>query len=219
MSEQNDLHLLPKDLFLPLALGRISEEAARQCVASAGKVEIDIGDTLTLLHQCATHGCVAAARYLLEQGHQTEIKTRGFSSLQLLYDLTGVSVVGETPLDQAVWRNQIDVVMLLLKFGADVNCQTDMKYSPLHRCAFYGHERLASLLAMAGADLTLIDKDGQTPYDVALEKGNTTIARVLNPKCNCMYARANPTHPEHKPEMRRSLFKLYDLEAKLGPKS
>jgi ankyrin repeat protein len=104
-----------------------------------------------------------------------------------------------------------------------VDCQTNLKYSPLHRCAFYDHRRLASLLILAGADQTVQDADGQTPYECAVEKGNEEMVAILKPLLSSTgenisglpYATNNPRHPQFRPEARDALFSLFDMEAAL----
>ena len=66
--------------------------------------------------------------------------------------------------------------------GANIDCQTNDGFTPLHRAAFYGHERLARFLVLAGADQSIKDSDGQTAFDVAVTEGRTEIAQVLRPR-------------------------------------
>ena len=144
--------------------------------------------------------------------------------------------VGETALDQAAWRGHIDAAVLLIKYdfvskseafltflfryGADVDCQTGGLYTPLHRCAFYYHPRLASLLCLAGASRTLRDENNQTAYEVAVTKGHHDIAKVIKPLENeettgGPYSSNNPKHPNFRPEAREAFFNLWEMEQKL----
>jgi ankyrin repeat protein len=103
-----------------------------------------------------------------------------------------------------------------------VDCQTNGKYTPLHRCAFYDHPRLASLLCLAGADQTIIDENGETAYDVAITKGTFEVAQILEPMYDnngknisgIAYATNNPKHTNFRKEARDALFVLFDLENK-----
>lgn len=106
------------------------------------------------------------------------------------------------------------------RYGADVDCQTKLGYTPLHRCAFYDHPRLASLLCLAGADRTLRDQKGDRAYDVAVAEGHEEVAQLLAPLIsqdgvdisNVMYARNNPKHPNYRPGSRDALLQLFMLE-------
>ena len=171
-----------------------------------GKPVVNIGDGLTLLHQAASSNLVGPLVHLLKAGHPTELRTSA----------------GETALDQACWRGHTEAVMELLRYNADVDCQTNGKYTPLHRCAFYNHHRLAGLLVLAGACQTLTDEHGQTAYQVAVQQGNTEIASTLEPILDgtgnniagIAYATNNPKHAGFRQEARDSLFSLFEMNAR-----
>lgn len=193
-----------------LSLGRTNLNDTKAILSRMGKVVVNIGDGLTLLHLAAQFGNVEIAQYLVEEKcHPLEMRTAH----------------GETPLDQAAWKGNIGVAMVLLKNGADLDCQTwHGKYSPLHRCAFYGHQRLAALFCMAGANQKLLDANGKTAYQVAVDEGNEGIAQVLKPLITAsgedmtgvMYATNNPKHPNFRPEGRAAIFTLYGIESSLS---
>eukprot|EP01039_Chlorochromonas_danica_P010272 gene10272-11368_t len=190
---------------LKLAMGQVSLDVVKAVVEIMGKVVINVGDGLTLLHLGAQFGRCDWIEYLAgEAHHPLELKT----------------MTGETPLDQASWKGYINASMLLIKYGADVDCQTKGGYTPLHRCAFYNHPRLASLLCLAGADRTLRDKKGDRAYDVAVARGHDEVAKLLVPLISpdgvdlsgIIYARNNPKHPNYRPESRDALLQLFMLE-------
>jgi len=118
----------------------------------------------------------------------------------------------------------LTMLRICIRYGADVDCQTDSKYTPLHRCAFYNHSRLASLLLLAGANQKLKDKDGRTAYDVAVKEQNPELVKLLQPLITktgeditgIAYATNNPKHPNFRPEAREALFNLYSFESKLA---
>eukprot|EP01033_Poteriospumella_lacustris_P012254 gene12254-8765_t len=207
-SKCDDLKAQDPMFLIKLTLFRVSVEDIAKVVDRMGRAVINIGDGLTLLHQAAQFNRPEIIVYLVkEKQHPVEVKTRH----------------GETPLDQAAWKGHVDAAMLLLHFGADVDCQTNLKYSPLHRCAFYDHPRLASLFVLAGANQLLKDKDEMTAYDVAVAQGNDEIASLLEPLfadgrnvTGLAYATNNPKHPNFRPEARRSLFSLFLQEASLA---
>ncbi len=109
---------------------------------------------------------------------------------------------------------------MLNRYNADIDCQTNLGYSPLHRCAFYNHPRLASLFVLAGASQHLRDKDNETAYEVAVKQKNKDFQRILKPLISetgenisgIMYATNNPKHPNHRPEGREAFFSLFDAE-------
>lgn len=102
MTEENDISLLFDKLelgyVLKISLCHLTLEETEEIVRKCNKVEINIGDGLTLLHQAASHDRPDLVNFLCEQGHSTEVKTKH----------------GETPLDQAAWRGQISSAIALL---------------------------------------------------------------------------------------------------------
>ncbi len=101
-----------------------------------------------------------------------------------------------------------------------MDCQTLLGYSPLHRCAFYNHPRLGSLLCLAGANKTLRNENNETAYEVALAKGNKRLIKLLTPIIDgqgnnisgVAYAVNNPKHPNYRPEARDAFFTLCALD-------
>jgi hypothetical protein len=86
-------------MLMKVAMFNITLEDVQEIVRRLGKVEIDIGDGLTLLHQAGSHNRDDLVEFLCDAGHSTEVKT----------------VHGETPLDQAAWRGQISSALKLLR--------------------------------------------------------------------------------------------------------
>ena len=201
----NDVAKIPSHLLSPIAFGRFSVDEAREVVEAVGKVAVDIGDGLTLLHMAAQHELVEVAEFLIERGHPLDCQTDG---------------VAETPLDQAAWRGSLEVAELLVLAGANINCTTTGGYTPLHRCAFYGHGQLAARLLLFGASTTIQDGDGKLAYECAMEEGHDRIASLLEPILGpdgedmrvAMYARNNPNHPLHRPEAAEALRSLSRFE-------
>lgn len=73
---------------------------------------------------------------------------------------------------------------------------------------------------MAGANQKLRDENNQTPYEVAVEKGNSKVASILQPLITkegvditgIIYETNNPKHPNFRPEAREALWKLFVME-------
>ncbi|CAH1800418.1 unnamed protein product [Owenia fusiformis] len=83
-----------------------------------------------------------------------------------------VDKYGRTPLHIAVERQLHHNVQCLIEFGAHVNIQDAVAGStPLHEAAKHGNAKIASLLIANGADVTIVDKHGQTAKDIALQHG------------------------------------------------
>lgn len=72
---------------------------------------------------------------------------------------------GWTPLHQAVVRNHIATVHLLLEHGAEINAVKADGLTPLHLAALNGHSQVVILLLNRGANTTLLcgDLDEERP--------------------------------------------------------
>jgi acetoin utilization deacetylase AcuC-like enzyme len=80
---------------------------------------------------------------------------------------------GLRPLHRATSRNSIDTAKLLISKGANLVCQTSNGTSPLHIAAQFSSIDVWSLIVEAGNDetITLCDKFGRSPVDVANDNG------------------------------------------------
>ena len=65
--------------------------------------------------------------------------------------------------------------------GADINAIDDENVTPLHGAAWSGDLVGAKLYLSLGADATLANKRGETPYDTALARGHEELLPLLNP--------------------------------------
>lgn len=63
-----------------------------------------------------------------------------------------------TGLHEAVERGDLELVGLLIRFGAEVNAQTESFITPLHVACHYGYLAIAELLIQEGACIDM--KDG-----------------------------------------------------------
>jgi ankyrin repeat protein len=73
---------------------------------------------------------------------------------------------GSTPLHCATWKGHLNVVELLLRFGADVNARNNNDHwgtTPLHAAAHANQRTIAQLLIAQGADINAINLNGRTP--------------------------------------------------------
>ena len=87
---------------------------------------------------------------------------------------------GVTPLFAAATNGELEVADALLAYGANLNLQTmEKKYTPLHISAINGREDMTILLLCHGADETLLDNEGKTALQLALENQNQDIANSL----------------------------------------
>ena len=149
------------------------------------------------LLQAAMNGHLDAAREALGEGADPNKMEEGCSPLfwaaqegytemvGLLLD-AGADIDlpdpgGFSPLKQAVGNNHPETVECLLLRGANVEgvCPTDGNSTVLHTAAAYGRMECIRLLLLYGADRRTQNHRGQTPYDIAIECGETAAAELL----------------------------------------
>jgi cytohesin len=68
----------------------------------------------------------------------------------------------------AAEKGNIEAVKQHLDAGADVNAQdNDIRWTPLHVAAAFGHKEIVELLIAKDADVNAKDVAGRTPLDLA----------------------------------------------------
>jgi ankyrin repeat protein len=91
---------------------------------------------------------------------------------------------GSTALHCAAWKGHREVVMFLLKAGADVHSHNNNDHwgtTPLHAAAHANQAVIAQLLIDAGADVNAKDMDGKTPlYHTTFHKATGAAKTLTN---------------------------------------
>ena len=118
----------------------------------------------TPLHEAAYHNDIRAIHRLLITGMSVNIVRQED---------------GNTPLHVASARGHMQVLILLLKLGADVNVRNPDELSPLHLAAYSGNAHAVSLLLDWGADISAQDNIGATPLHIAALKDDELAVLVL----------------------------------------
>ena len=113
----------------------------------------------TALMEASMWGHVTAVALLLEQGA----------------DVTLTSTAGETALHWSAMNNHPKVVSLLLNDGkANPNLSTiKKKKTALHLATEKGHAAVVELLIQAGCNMSLLDANGDTAYDIFVRNEQT----------------------------------------------
>ena len=153
-------------LHLALELGH--GDVARSLLAHGADATAQTKDGSTPLHLFLgspfTPASVEIVRLLLEHGPDAAtIRTNE----------------GSTPLHLASKQGKVNVIPLLLEYGADVTAQTDDGSTPFHVASQWGHEEVARLLLDCGADATAQTNDGSTPLHLASQWGREEVVLLL----------------------------------------
>jgi len=100
-----------------------------------------------------------------------------------------------TPFTLAARQNQVELIQLMLKHGANVNAPLSNGVTPMNACIWHGvRSEIVELLLAAGANPNQKTRDGKTPLIEALTMRRVDIVRLLldhgaNPNL------AGPKHP------------------------
>jgi ankyrin repeat protein len=121
----------------------------------------------TPLHKAVAWGYESVVNILLAKGADVNIANK----------------LGRTPLHLAVTNceDELQIVTILLRNGAIVNAKNNFGGTPLHSAAYNNHQKLvALLLATKLADISILNKDGHSARDVAIDRGYTEVARIID---------------------------------------
>ncbi len=161
----------------------------------------DIGGATALHHACFG-GHFNAVKYLVDEQNLNvnEKTTKGYVPLdraainghsEVISYLLKKSVKinsqasnGETALHLACYSGNLDSVKLISSYpGCNVNIKESRGFTPLHYSAYYGYTPIAEyLIVNRKADLSVLAKNWQTPYELAVISGNDKTASMIKSK-------------------------------------
>lgn len=191
----------PDAVYLALELGVFYDHPAvlRYLIEEAGADPDYHPYSESLLEMSVLHGNQDCFQYLLAhsdiaaldsaerilasaiaKGNTAALKTL----LELGFDPNCADADGN-PLVEAIRRGNLEAVELLLEYHADVNLKLEVgdptgaeshRYTyPIHEAARNLSGRILTRLIDAGASLELVDSDGNTPKDLAINSQNRSI--------------------------------------------
>lgn len=129
-------------------------------------LNIICGSNISLIHIASFKGHLPVAKYL--------ICDKGGPLLNLR------DTMGETALLKASVAGHTEIVKMLIEAGSNLDFpNTSNNATPLYCATFNGHTSCALMLVKAGADARIRFKDGTSVLFVALQKGNTDVARAI----------------------------------------
>ncbi|CAK0907727.1 unnamed protein product [Prorocentrum cordatum] len=125
----------------------------------------------TALMWAAGRGCAPLCSLLLAEGALTEAIDSG----------------GWTALFRAAWHGRRAAISVLIRAGADVNCQSarvprwtaPAEYTPLMAAARFGHAAVVERLLLAGADAARGTVLGETALSLAQHRSHQAVVALL----------------------------------------
>ena len=104
------------------------------------------------------------AKVLLQRGAQVNLKS---------------NILKRTPLHQAVRHNKINMVMLLVESGAQIDAKDSMNDTPLHASVRMGRFPIVKYLVEHGAGIDARNERNENAFDIAKRLGRIEIAKYL----------------------------------------
>ncbi|MEM7222117.1 MAG: ankyrin repeat domain-containing protein [Pseudomonadota bacterium] len=95
-------------------------------------------------------------------------------------DVNQVGLFGNTPLEVAAVRGDLEEIDALLAAGADHNARCELGCTPLHGAAGQGHAEAVTRLLRAGASTDLLNEFGDIPRETALRGGKADVVAAID---------------------------------------
>ncbi|KAF6040293.1 TNKS2 [Bugula neritina] len=124
------------------------------------------GRNSTPLHLAAGYNNVEVAEFLLQNGADVNAQDKG----------------GLIPMHNASSYGHVDIAALLIKYSTCVNAVDKWGFTPLHEAAQKGRTQLCALLLNHGADPTMKNQEGQTPYDLTTAEDVKALIEAAMPQ-------------------------------------
>ena len=151
----------------------------------------------TPLHRAAAAGNVQVAKILIDNG--ANVNMRGYLGRVPLHDVASsgsaelTTLLMEnnadpaarddytriTPMHVAATFGYIDVIKVLLKYGADINIGNRYGDTPLHKSAEYSKPEVADFLLQQGALVDVEGRSERTPLLTAAAYGQSQVVQML----------------------------------------
>jgi ankyrin repeat protein len=157
----------PLDLFAAAAMGRVDALDAA-LLRDPGSINARAYDGWTALHLAAFFGRREAVERLVSAG----------ADIQAVAD----NSIHNTPLHAAVAGGYVEVSLLLIENGADVNAVDAGGHTPLHIAAEAGYVPVVEALLARDADPHAVDAEDKTPLSRAAARNHAEIVDLINTK-------------------------------------
>lgn len=117
----------------------------------------------TALMLAAAEGNLSLVERLMENG--AEVNARGKYCM--------------SPLHEAALNDHANIAQYLILHGADIDSLTSQNITPLMCAAAWGCAEVAEILIKSGANVNIVDEYGLTALDIAKEKEELVVFKLL----------------------------------------
>ncbi|KAK6532281.1 hypothetical protein TWF281_006472 [Arthrobotrys megalospora] len=124
----------------------------------------------TPLYRAAAHGRLENARLILKEAQRR---------VCLPAVLEAGDKINRTPVWVAAASGSIELVELLVKYGAELFAKNNFHRNAMHAAALFGHSQMILYLASAGFSVNDCDKNRYQPLQLAVQKNQYEAARTL----------------------------------------
>ncbi|MEE2947024.1 MAG: ankyrin repeat domain-containing protein [Verrucomicrobiota bacterium] len=123
---------------------------------------VPLESTFFSIHDAAKDGDVDSVKKFLDQGVDINSQAGKW---------------GNTPLHEAAFLGNVEVVRLLISKEANVDAKDYYGCTPLHDAVDYGNLEILELLLGKNTYVNALNEDGQTPLDLASLKNTAKLLR------------------------------------------
>ena len=155
------VHLKP--LYLPLVMASKKQKVPEHVLAIAAQAVLQLEELATV---CTYIGDTGHLELLLKSGLSVNTWCRNTTRPLTLLHL-------------AATEDQAQVVLLLLRLGADASVVLGAAGTPLHQAAFYSNVLTVKVMIEAGCPVDVVDSNGATPLHFAAQNGSEEVIREL----------------------------------------
>jgi ankyrin repeat protein len=140
--------------------------------AAQDSADRTLGVGATAFMRAARSGDVAVMKLLLDHGADPKLANKdGVTALSV------AAGMGYTDANRGTEAQALEAVKLCVSLGLDVNAATDKGETAMHGAARRGANTIIQYLADNGAKINAANKQGLTPYDLAMGKGGGAAGR------------------------------------------
>ncbi len=101
------------------------------------------------------------------------------SLIQQKADVNAAQADGETAIQWAVYRDDLEMTQALIAAGADIKLANREGATPMYLASLHGSAPMIATLLKAGADVNQMGPEGETPLMLSARTGNLEAIRLL----------------------------------------